>query len=88
MSLNENISGRTLRTGPEEPFFITAKDLEGGFRSLTEPPEYMYLLQFSPGNQKPDGKYHPLKVIVDKEKLKVLARAGYFAQKPPNSRNH
>ncbi len=87
MSLNENIMAE-LANGTGGSFFHNSNDLEGGFRSLTEPPEYMYLLEFSPGNQKPDGKYHPLKVIVNKEKIKVQARAGYFAQKPPNTRNH
>ena len=78
MSLNENIMAE-LANGTRGSFFHNSNDLERGFRTLAEPPEYMYLLEFSPGNQKPDGKYHP---------LKVQARAGYFAQKPPKSRTH
>jgi VWFA-related protein len=87
MNLNENIMAE-LANGTGGSFFHNSNDLEGGFKSLTEAPEYMYLLEFSPGNQKPDGKYHPLKVIVDKEKMKVQARAGYFAPKPPKNRNN
>ena len=81
MNFNEDIMAE-LANGTGGTFFHNSNDLEGGFRSLTEPPEYLYLLEFSPGDQKPDGKYHPLKVIVDRKKLKVHARAGYFAPKP------
>ena len=47
--------------------------------SLTQAPEYVYLLEFSLEKVKPDGTYHPLKVKVDKEGPKVRALRGYFA---------
>ena len=87
MSLNENVMAE-LANGTGGTFFHNSNDLETGFRNLAEPPEYLYLLEFSPGDQKPDGKYHSLKVVVDREKLRVQARAGYFAQKPPKPDTH
>jgi VWFA-related protein len=87
MNLNENIMAE-LASGTGGTFFHNSNDLEGGFKNLTEAPEYMYLLEFSPGSQKPDGKYHPLKVFVDKEKMKVQARGGYFESKPPRNGDH
>jgi VWFA-related protein len=63
-------------------FVHNTNDLEGGFRHLTTPAEYSYLLGFVPGNLKPDGSYHPLKVKLNKnENLTLQARSGYYAPK-------
>jgi VWFA-related protein len=71
-----------LADGTGGTFFHNSNDLEGGFKSLTQAPECVYLLEFSPKKVKPDGAYHPLKVKVDRRDLKLQARRGYFAPKP------
>lgn len=67
---------------PEEASFITAMILDTGFQHLTEAPEYVYLLEFSLDDAKPDGHYHRLKVAVDREGLLLQTRQGYFMAKP------
>jgi VWFA-related protein len=63
-------------------FFHNNNDLEAGFRRLVEPPEYSYLLGFSPQSLKLDGKYHKLKVTLKSPaEGAVQARKGYYAPK-------
>jgi VWFA-related protein len=81
MSLNEDIMAE-LADGTGGAFFHNGNDLQGGFKLLTAAPEYVYLLQFSLDNVKPDGTYHRLRVSVDKGGLHLQARRGYFAPKP------
>jgi VWFA-related protein len=57
-------------------------DLAGGFKRLTVPPEYFYILGFAPENLKFDGAYHSLKVLLkNRTGLSLQARRGYFAPK-------
>jgi len=81
MTLNENVMAE-LADGTGGTFFHNSNDLEGGFKKLTEAPEYLYLLEFSPKDVKQDGSYHALKVKVNQDGLKLQARRGYFAEKP------
>ena len=61
-------------------FFHNNNDLSEGFRRLASPPEYSYLLGFSPHDLKLDGHYHKLKVTLKPPaKGTVQARKGYFA---------
>ncbi len=62
-------------------FIQNTNDLEGGLRRLATPPEYSYLLGFSPQNLKFDGHFHSLKVTLKGQKLSVQARKGYYAPK-------
>jgi hypothetical protein len=62
-------------------FVQNTNDLEGGLRRIATPPEYSYLLAFSPQNLKFDGRYHSLKVTVKGQKLNIQARKGYYAPK-------
>jgi VWFA-related protein len=63
-------------------FFHNNNNYEEGLGRLAAPPEYSYLLGFSPEALKPDGKYHNLKVTVkSQEKVTIQARKGYFAPK-------
>lgn len=63
-------------------FFRNNNDLDAGCRDLAPPPEYSYLLGFSPQNLKMDGSYHHLKVTLKgPEKLNIQARKGYYAPK-------
>ena len=70
-----------LADGTGGRFFHNSNDLEGGFKSLTEAPEYQYVLEFSPQNVKANGSYHSLKVKVRGNGLKLQARRGYYAPK-------
>jgi len=63
-------------------FFHNNNDLDKGFEQLATPPEYSYLLAFSPQNLKFDGRFHNLKVTVKgPQKLSIQARKGYYAPK-------
>jgi VWFA-related protein len=75
-----------LADGTGGTFFQNSNDLEGGFKSLAQGPEYLYQLEFSPEKFKPDGAYHRLKVKVSRDGLKVQARRGYFVPAPPKNR--
>ena len=60
-------------------FVHNSNDFEGGLRRLATPPEYSYLLAFSPQDLKFDGRFHNLKVTVKGQKLTIQARKGYYA---------
>ena len=63
-------------------FFHNNNDLDKGFQQLATPPEYSYLIAFSPQNLKFDGRFHNIKVTVKgPQKLAVQARKGYYAPK-------
>jgi VWFA-related protein len=66
-------------------FIQNTNDLQGGLRRLATPPEYSYLLGFSPQNLKFDGHFHNLKVTVKGQKLNIQAREGYYAPKQADS---
>ena len=68
-------------------YYHDANDFEGGLASLFVPPEYLYLLQFSPNGTKQDGTFHVLKVKVNFKGAKVHARPGYFAGEPRQSKS-
>lgn len=61
-------------------------DIPGAFRRLATPPDFYYVLAFSPDNLKSDGKYHNLKVTLRNPKgLTLQARKGYFAPRRETS---
>jgi len=63
-------------------FFHNNNDLNEGFRRLSAPPEYSYLLGFSPQNLKLNGSYHKLQVTLKPPaKGTIQARKGYYAPK-------
>jgi len=67
-----------LAEGTGGAFFHNRNDLGAGFKVLTEAPTCVYVLELALGNLKPDGKYHRLKVKVDRDGLQLQARRGYF----------
>ena len=71
-----------LAAGTGGTFFDHSNDLEGGFKSLTVPPEFLYLLELSLKGVKADGAYHQLQVKVNQPGLHVQARKGYVVAKP------
>ena len=63
-------------------FFTNNNDFDRGFQQLATPPEYSYLLAFSPQDLKFDGRFHNVKVTVKgPQRLAVQARKGYYAPK-------
>jgi VWFA-related protein len=63
-------------------FFHNSNDLAGGLDRVGGAPEVSYVLGFSPQNQKMDGRYHSIKVVItEKRKYEVQARRGYYAPK-------
>lgn len=85
MALSEDVMAE-FAEGTGGAFFHNSNDLEGGLQALMVVPEYVYLLELSLQDVKQNGEYHPLKVSVDQEGLKVVARRGYFAPKPPKKK--
>jgi VWFA-related protein len=78
MTMSEDVMAE-FANGSGGKFFHNSNDLEGGFKELTQAPEYLYILEMSLDKVKADGTYHRLKVKVDRDALKVEARRGYFA---------
>lgn len=81
MSLQEDVMAE-LADGTGGTFFHNNNDLERGLQRLVATPEYVYLLELSLQDVKPDGTYHRLKVKIDQGSLKIQARRGYFAPAP------
>ena len=86
MALNEDVMAE-IADGSGGTYFHNSNDLEAGFKELAAAPEYVYILELSLDNEKPDGTYHRLKVKVDRDGLQVQARRGYFAPKPEKDRS-
>jgi VWFA-related protein len=84
--LNEDVMAE-LADGTGGTYFHNSNDLQGGLQELTVVPEYVYLLELSLQKVKADGSYHPLKVKVDKDGLKVAARRGYLAPRAVDAKN-
>jgi VWFA-related protein len=65
-------------------FFHNNNDLREGFQRLASPPEYSYVLAFTPQNLRLDGKFHKLKIVLrPPAKGTIQARKGYYAPKGP-----
>ena len=75
-----------LAGGTGGTYFHNSNDLAAGFKSLTEAPECVYLLEFTPVNVKNKGSYHRLKVKVDRKGLWLQSRHGYFLPKPDKTK--
>jgi VWFA-related protein len=85
MSLNEDVMAE-LADGTGGTFFHNSNDLDAGLQKLAAAPEYVYLLELSLENVKPDGTWHRLKVKLNQDGLKLQARRGYFAPAPQKAR--
>ena len=63
---------------------VNSNDYLGGIRRIASPPEYRYILGFSPHDLAADGKFHPLAIKLTNPAAKgfsVQARKGYYAPK-------
>ncbi len=76
---DENVLAE-LAGGTGGTYFHNNNDLGLGFRRLASPPEFVYILGFSPREEKLDGSYHVLRVTLRNSKdLTLQARQGYYA---------
>lgn len=77
----ENVTSGTGGT-----FLRGDNDIQGAIRRIDSTPEFVYVLGFSPTQLKLDGKLHPLKVTLNRQRgLSVKARSGYYAvEKEPD----
>ena len=86
MTTNEDVMAE-LADGTGGTYFHNSNDLSGGLQKLTAGPEYLYLLEFAPHDNKQDSSYHRLKVKVDQAGVNVKARQGYFTPKPTKKKS-
>ena len=70
-----------LADGTGGASFHNSNDLGSGFKSLTDAPGVVYVLELSLDGVKPDGSYHRVKVKVDRKGMQLQARRGYSAPK-------
>lgn len=71
-----------LAEGTGGRFVQSTNDAAGGLRQIASPPEFLYVLGFSPKDLEADGRFHRLKVRLSRnQKLTVQARRGYYASK-------
>jgi VWFA-related protein len=71
-----------LAEGTGGKFIENSNDFIGAYRQLANPPEFIYLLGFTPKDVKPNGSFHPLAVkLASGAKYDLQARSGYFAPK-------
>ena len=81
MSIEEEAMGE-LADGTGGTFFHDNNDLDAGFKTIAEAPEFVYMLELPLDGMKANGAYHRLEVKVDRKGIEVQARRGYFMPKP------
>lgn len=70
-------------TGGNEQNFVGLKGMEDAMVKIGEELHSQYLLSYNPNN-KEDGGYHTIQVVVNKPNYKVRTRAGYWMASIPN----
>jgi VWFA-related protein len=71
-----------LAAGTGGRFISNSNDFIGAYRQLANPPEYIYVLGFTPKDVKSNGSFHPLAVkLAGGAKYDLQARSGYYAPK-------
>jgi VWFA-related protein len=66
--------------------FVNTNDLSGAIAKAVEDSRTYYLLGFYPSQKRWDGKFHVLKVLVNRPGVKATHRRGYYATDPENWR--
>lgn len=72
----------TRFTGGREYSFIGEKSLEKAISGISDELHSQYLLSYSPNNQT-EGGFHEIKVVVNRPKLEVRTRPGYWVAGRP-----
>lgn len=70
-------------TGGNEHNFVGLKGLEDAISKIGEELHSQYLLSYNPNN-KEDGGFHTIQVVVKKRNVKVRTRTGYWMASIPN----
>lgn len=71
-----------LANGTGGILFQNNNDMNEGLRRVADPPEFWYVIGFTPQSLKNDGKFHTLKVtLANHQKYELQARRGYYAPK-------
>jgi VWFA-related protein len=61
-------------------FVESTNDIDAGLKRTASPPEFAYVLGFTPHGIGPDGRFHQLKIrLAGRRDLSVQARRGYYA---------
>ncbi|MBN1567855.1 MAG: VWA domain-containing protein [Acidobacteria bacterium] len=60
-------------------FFHNNNDIYNGIRQISGRQEYYYILTYAIPPQKPDGRFHAIKVAVTRPGVQVSYRKGYYA---------
>ena len=69
-----------IAEGTGGTWFHNNNDLGEGFRRTTAAPEVYYVIAYSPGDLKNDGRFHKIKVALKEAKgYSIQARHGYYA---------
>jgi VWFA-related protein len=63
---------------------VNTNDLAGGMQRVSEEMNESYILGYVPPNPTHDGRYHKIRVKVDRTGTEVRARDGYFDLKSPD----
>jgi len=80
MSLNQDpLNQLAAETGGT--FFHSNNDLFAGIGQIVEGNSHRYVLTYSSPAQQADGRYHKIKVEVDRPGAQLTYRKGYYAQK-------
>lgn len=69
-------------TGGRSFFPYKVDDLGQSFLDIGDELRHQYALTYSPAGRVPDGKYHSIKIQVDRKDLLVRARKGYYYLPP------
>jgi Ca-activated chloride channel family protein len=72
-----------VATGGQTFFPSREEELAAVHDRLATDAQNRYLITYTPTNERPDGKWRRISLQTAEPGYKVLAREGYFAQKPP-----
>ncbi len=72
-------------TGGRAFFPYRVDDLGQSFLDIGDELRHQYALAYSPAGRTPDGKYHTIRIQVDRADVIVRARKGYYAVPTPMS---
>ena len=80
--VDDTIDVFTRFTGGREYPFVGERSLEKAVEAVSEDLNSQYLLSYSPNNQT-EGGFHDIKVVVNRPKLEVRTRPGYWVAARP-----
>ncbi len=62
-------------------FHHNSNDLHAGLKQVADRETHYYVLSYASPSQKPDGRYHKIKLEVSRPGLELAYRTGYYAPK-------